>query len=79
MKRNYDFSKGAIIKGQIKSHTQVKNAVEESEKVLTSIRLDSDIVEIAKPEWPPVECVVSWRADGAKGIYCASLHYGINP
>ena len=48
MKRNYDFSKGAKIKGQIKSGTQVENAVNESEKVLTSIRLDNDIIEIAK-------------------------------
>ena len=48
MKRNYDFSKGAKIKGPIKSRTQVETIINDSEKVLTSIRLDNDIIEIAK-------------------------------
>jgi len=47
MKRNYDFSKGAVIKGPIKSKSQVDTALKE-QKTLTSIRLDSDIIEAAK-------------------------------
>ena len=47
MKRNYDFSKAAVIKGSIKSKSQVDAALRE-QKTLTSIRLDSEIVEIAK-------------------------------
>ena len=47
MKRDYDFSKGAVIKGPIKSKSQVDNALKE-QKTLTSIRLDSDIIAIAK-------------------------------
>jgi uncharacterized protein (DUF4415 family) len=47
MKRNYDFSKGAVIKGPIKSKTQVENALRE-QKTLTSIRLDKNIIEVAK-------------------------------
>ncbi len=47
MKRNYDFSKAAVIKGPIKSKSQVDAAVKE-QKTLTSIRLDKDIIEIAK-------------------------------
>ena len=47
MKRNYDFSKGAVIKGPIKSKAQVENALKE-QKTLTSIRLDSDIIAMAK-------------------------------
>ena len=48
MKRNYDFSKGAIIKGKIKSRAQVEEALKDQQKTLTSIRLDQDIVETAK-------------------------------
>ena len=47
MKRNYDFSKGAVLKGPIKSKSQVENALKE-QKTLTSIRLDSDIITVAK-------------------------------
>jgi uncharacterized protein (DUF4415 family) len=47
MKRNYDFSKAAVIKGAIKSKTQVDSAISE-QKTLTSIRLDKEIVEVAK-------------------------------
>jgi len=47
MKRNYDFSKAAVIKGKIKSKTQVDEALRE-QKTLTSIRLDKRIIEIAK-------------------------------
>jgi uncharacterized protein (DUF4415 family) len=47
MKRNYDFSKAAVIKGPIKSKSQVDAALKE-QKTLTSIRLDTDIVEAAK-------------------------------
>jgi len=48
MKRNYDFSKGAVIKGSIKSKSQVEAALKEQQKTLTSIRLDADIVDVAK-------------------------------
>ncbi len=48
MKRNYDFSKGTVIKGPIKSRSQVQEAVRDQQKTLTSIRLDKDIVEAAK-------------------------------
>jgi len=48
MKRNYNFSKGAVIKGKIKSKSQVDKALHDQQKVLTSIRLDKDLVEIAK-------------------------------
>ncbi len=48
MKRSYDFSKGAVIKGPIKSKSQVEAALKDSQKTLTSIRLDTDIVEAAK-------------------------------
>ena len=48
MKRNYNFSKGVIIKGKINSKTQVDKAFKDQQKVLTSIRLDKDIVETAK-------------------------------
>ncbi len=47
MKRNYDFSKATVIKGPIKSKFQVDAALKE-QKTLTSIRLDSDIIEVAK-------------------------------
>ncbi len=47
MKRNYDFSKGAVIKGPIKSKSQVESALRE-QKTLTSIRLDNEIIEVAK-------------------------------
>lgn len=47
MKRNYDFSKGAVIKGTIKSKSQVESALRE-QKTLTSIRLDNEIIEVAK-------------------------------
>ena len=39
MKRNYDFSKGAVIKGKIKSKAQVEEAIKGVQKTLTSIRL----------------------------------------
>ena len=48
MKRKYDFSKGAVIKGPIKSKSQVEAALRDQQKTLTSIRLDRDIVETAK-------------------------------
>jgi uncharacterized protein (DUF4415 family) len=47
MKRNYDFTKAAVIKGPIKSKAQVEAALRE-QKTLTSIRLDADIVNEAK-------------------------------
>lgn len=48
MKRSYDFSKGVVIKGNIKSRSQIESALKEQQKTLTSIRLDSDLVEVAK-------------------------------
>jgi predicted DNA binding CopG/RHH family protein len=47
MKRNYDFSKGAVIKGKLKSKEQVDEALR-GQKTLTSIRLDNSIIEVAK-------------------------------
>ncbi len=47
MKRNYDFSKGAVLKGSIKSKSQVDEVLRD-QKVLTSIRLDKDVIEAAK-------------------------------
>jgi uncharacterized protein (DUF4415 family) len=47
MKRNYDFSKGSVIKGPLKDKSQVDAALKE-QKTLTSIRLDSEIIEVAK-------------------------------
>ncbi len=47
MKRNYDFSKAAAINGPIKSKSKVDAALKE-QKTLTSIRLDTDIIEAAK-------------------------------
>ncbi len=48
MKKNYDFKKGAVIKGKLKSKSQVDKALKDQQKVLTSIRLDIDIISIAK-------------------------------
>ncbi len=48
MKRNYDFTKGAVIKGPIKSRSQVIEALKNQQKTLTSIRLDKDVIEAAK-------------------------------
>lgn len=48
MKRNYDFSKGVVIKGNIKSKSQIGKAFKAQQKVLTSIRLDKDLVDISK-------------------------------
>ena len=48
MKRSYDFKKGAVIKGKIKSKSQVDKALKDQQKILTSIRLDKDLVDIAK-------------------------------
>jgi uncharacterized protein (DUF4415 family) len=48
MKRNYGFKKGALLRGPIKSKSQVDAALKEQQKTLTSIRLDADIVEVAK-------------------------------
>ena len=48
MKRNYDFTKGAVIKGPIKSRSQVVQALNDHQKTLTSIRLDKDVIEAAK-------------------------------
>jgi len=50
MKRNYDFSRGAVIKGPIKSRSQVEKALKEQQKTLTSIRLDNDLIEAAKKQ-----------------------------
>lgn len=47
MKRNYDFSKGVVIKGPIKLKSQVESALRE-QKTLTSIRLDKEVIETAK-------------------------------
>ena len=47
MKRNYDFSKGAVNKGLLKSKSQVEATLKE-QKTLTSIRLDSEIIKVAK-------------------------------
>ena len=48
MKKNYDFSRGTVIRGKIKSRSQVEGAVKEQQKTLTSIRLDADIIDMAK-------------------------------
>lgn len=48
MKRSYDFSKGVIIKGQVKSKSQLDKVLKNQQKTLTSIRLDKDLVEVAK-------------------------------
>jgi len=48
MKRNYDFSKGAVIKGPVKSRSEVEKALKDQQKTLTSIRLDKDVIEVAK-------------------------------
>ena len=48
MKRNYDFKNGVVIKGKVKSKKQVDKALNDQQKILTSIRLDKDIVEVAK-------------------------------
>lgn len=48
MKRKYDFSKGAVIKGPLKSKTHVENALKEQQKTLTSIRIDADVLSAAK-------------------------------
>lgn len=50
MKRNYDFTKGTVLKGKIKSKSQVDQAIATSQKVLTSIRLDVDVIEAAKKQ-----------------------------
>ncbi len=50
MKRNYDFSKGAVIKGKIKSKAHVEEALKSVQKTLTSIRLDQDVIEAAKKQ-----------------------------
>ena len=47
MKRNYNFTKGVVIKGPIKSKSQVDSALRE-QKTLTSILLDNEIIETAK-------------------------------
>ncbi len=47
MKKNYDFSKGTVIKGKIKSRSQVDRVIKE-QKTLTSIRIDSDVIDAAK-------------------------------
>lgn len=47
MKRNYDFSKGTPVKGPIRSKSQVDAALRD-QKVLTSIRLDKDLIKVAK-------------------------------
>ncbi|MEQ1663877.1 MAG: hypothetical protein ABL927_00715 [Bdellovibrionales bacterium] len=48
MKKKYNFTKGAIIRGTIHSRSQVENAIREQQKTLTSIRLDKDIIDVAK-------------------------------
>lgn len=48
MKKNYDFKKGAVIKGKVRSKSQVDQALKEQQKILTSIRLDKDVLEAAK-------------------------------
>lgn len=48
MKKNYDFTKGTVIKGRIKSRAQVEGTIKDQQKTLTSIRLDADIIDIAK-------------------------------
>ena len=50
MKRNYDFSKGAVIKNKVKSKAQVEEAIRGAQKTLTSIRLDQDVIEAAKKQ-----------------------------
>ena len=50
MKRNYDFSKGVVIKGKIKSKAQVDEAIKTAQKTLTSIRLDQDVIAAAKKQ-----------------------------
>ena len=47
MKRNYDFLFVLLVKGPIKSKAQVDSALRE-QKTLTSIRLDNEIIEVAK-------------------------------
>ena len=58
MKRSYDFTKGAVIKGKIKSKSQVDKALKDQQKILTSIRLDKDLVEAAKER----------AAEGGRGL-----------
>ena len=48
MKKSYDFTKGTVIKGAIKSRSQIERSIKEQQKTLTSIRLDADIIDIAK-------------------------------
>ena len=48
MKPSYDFTKGAVIKGRIDSKSQVDEALDNQHKILTSIRLDRDLVQAAK-------------------------------
>ena len=50
MKHNYNFSKGAVIKGKIKSKAQVEEAIKGVQKILTSIRLDQDVIAAAKKQ-----------------------------
>ena len=47
MKDEYDFSKAVVIKGAVKSKAQVDSVIAE-QKTLASIRLDKEIVEVAK-------------------------------
>jgi uncharacterized protein (DUF4415 family) len=47
MKSNYDFTKGVLIKGRIKSKSHVDSALRE-QKILTSIRLDNEVIEAVK-------------------------------
>ena len=48
MKKSYDFEKGAVVKGKLKSKKQIEEALASQQKVVTSIRLDKDLVEVAK-------------------------------
>jgi len=48
MKKEYDFSDAALVRGPIKSKKQVMEALHSKSKVLTSIRLDKEVIETAK-------------------------------
>lgn len=48
MKKHYDFSKGVIIRTPGRKKSDMDKAWSRQQKVLTSIRLDPEIVEVAK-------------------------------
>ena len=55
MKAHYDFTKGAVIKGMINSKSQVDRAVEDQNKILNSIRRDSELGQGLKELAPKMD------------------------